>query len=68
MTQDFLIIDQAGIWLFEPISEAAKKFAHDSACFDEVMWRDQSLVVDYRAAGAFAEDLEDEGFKLTTRH
>jgi hypothetical protein len=68
MTQDFLITDQVGAWLFEPMSEAALKFVRDKGNVDEWLWRGQSFVVDYRGAGALAEDLEDEGFAVTTRH
>ncbi|MGJ0392624.1 MAG: hypothetical protein ACR650_07675 [Methylocystis sp.] len=68
MTQDFLITDQAGVWLFEPLSEAAQKFVREKVNLDEWLWRGQSFVVDYRGAGALAEDLEDEGFKVATLH
>lgn len=68
MTQDFLISDQTGVWLFEPLTEAARNFVRDYLSFDEPLWRDQSLVVDYRDAGALAEDLAEEGFAIATRH
>jgi hypothetical protein len=68
MTQDFLITDQVGAWLFEPMTEAALKFVGEKVNFDEWLWRGQSFVVDYRGAGALAEDLEDEGFTVVARH
>lgn len=68
MTQDFLITDQEGVWLFEPMTEAALRFVREKVSFDEWLWRGQSFVVDYRRAGALAEDLGDEGFTLVTRH
>ena len=68
MTQDFLITDQVGVWLFEPLSEAARHFVRNYLSFDEILWREQALVVDYRDAGAFAEDLEDEGFAIASGH
>jgi hypothetical protein len=69
MTQDFLITDQVGAWLFEPMTEAALIFVRDKVNFDEEwLWRGQSFAVDYRGAGALAEDLEDEGFTVETRH
>jgi hypothetical protein len=68
MTQDFLISDQTGVLLFEPLTEAAKNFVRNYLSFDELLWREQSLVVDYRDAGALAEDLEDEGFAIKTQH
>ncbi|WP_424360362.1 hypothetical protein [Methylocystis parvus] len=68
MTQDFLISDQTGVWLFEPLTEAAKNFVRNYLSFDELLWQEQSLVVDYRDAGALAEDLAEEGFKIATRH
>ncbi len=64
MTQDFLITDQAGVWLFEPLSESARKFLHRYMNFEEWPLIGESLAVDYRGAGALAEDLEDEGFTL----
>ncbi len=68
MTQDFLITDQAGVWLFEPLTESALKFVRENVNFDEWLWRGRSFVVDDRGAGALAEDLEDEGFIVATRH
>ncbi len=68
MTHDFLITDQAGVWLFEPVTESALKFVREKLNLDEWLWSGQSLVVDYRGAGALAEDLEDEGFTVATRH
>jgi hypothetical protein len=68
MTQDILITDQAGVWLFEPLSEGARNFMRNYLSFDELLWRDQALVIDYRDAGGLAEDLEDEGFTIATRH
>jgi hypothetical protein len=68
MTQDFLISDQTGVWLFEPLTEAARNFVLNCLSFDELLWREQSLVVDYRDAGALAEDLAEEGFSIATRH
>jgi hypothetical protein len=68
MTQDFLITDNAGVWLFEPLSEAAIRFTCVNANFDELLWRGKALVVDFRGAAALVDDLEDEGFTLVTRH
>lgn len=55
------IADQEGVWLFEPVTEAALSFVRKKVTFDEWLLRGQSFVVDYRGAGALAEDLEDEG-------
>jgi hypothetical protein len=68
MTQDFLISHQVGVWLFEPVTEAALKFVREQVNFDEWLWCGQSFVVDHRGAGVLAEDLEDEGFIVATRH
>ena len=68
MTQDFIITDQTGVWLFEPLSEAAQNFVRDKVGVDEWLWCGKAFVVDYRGAGAIADDLEDEGFTVTTRH
>ena len=68
MTQDFLITDQVGVGLLQPLSEAARNFVRDYLSFDELLWREESLVVDYRDAGALAEDVEDEGFAIKTQH
>jgi hypothetical protein len=68
MNQDFLIIDQVGVWLFEPLTEAAQKFVHDELNFDEWLWRGRCFAVGYREAGSLAEDLEDQGFTVATRH
>ena len=68
MTQDFIITDQASVWLFEALSEAAQKFMRNNVDLDECPCSGQSFAVDFRSAGALAEDLEDEGFTLATRH
>jgi hypothetical protein len=68
MTQDFIVIDQAGVWLFEPLSEAAQNFLRDKSDVDEWLWCGNGFAVDYRGGGALAEDLEDEGFTVVTRH
>jgi hypothetical protein len=68
MTQDFIVTDQKGVWLFEPLSEAAQYFVRDKVDVDEWLWCGKAFVVDYRAGGALAEDLEDEGFTVVTRH
>lgn len=68
MTQDFLISDQIGVWLFEPLTEAARNFMRNELAIDEPLWREQSLAVDYRDAGALAEDLADIGFTIARPH
>jgi hypothetical protein len=68
MTQDFLVTDQIGAWLFEPVTEGALKFVREKVSFDEWMWSGRSFVVDYRDGGALAEDLEDQGFTIATLH
>jgi hypothetical protein len=68
MTQDFLVTDQTGAWLFEPVTEGALKFVREKVSFDQWMWCGKSFVVDYRDGGALAEDLEDQGFIVMTRH
>lgn len=68
MTKDFIVTDQTGVWLFEPLSEAAQNFVRDKADVDEWLWFGKVFAVDYRAGGGLAEDLEDEGFTVITRH
>jgi hypothetical protein len=68
MTLDFVVTDQTGVWLFEPLTEEAKNFIREKVGFDECFWQAQSLVVDYRDAGVLSEDLRDEGFVVATRH
>jgi hypothetical protein len=68
MTLDFVVTDQASVWLFEPLTEEAKKFIRENVGSDEWFWQDHSFVVDYRDAGALSEDLLDEGFVIETRH
>ncbi len=70
MTQDFVITDQASVWVFEPRSEAARKFVRDNLTVEDEdwLWLGLSFIVDYRMAGAVAEELEDEGFSLVTQH
>ena len=68
MTQDFLVTDQASVWLFKPLNEIALKFVRDSVNFDELLWRGNFIVADFRDAGVLAEELEDEGFSVVTRH
>ncbi|MGJ0504741.1 MAG: hypothetical protein ACR65X_13580 [Methylocystis sp.] len=68
MTQDFIVTDQASVWLFEPLSEAAQRFVRENVYFDEWLWEGQRYAVDFRSAGALAEDLLDEGFKVVTKH
>ncbi len=68
-TQDFVITDQASVWLFKPLTKAAQEFVRGGHVgLEEWLWRGQALVVDYRTAGALAEELQDEGFTLKTVH
>lgn len=67
-TQDFIVTDQASVWLFEPLSEAAQRFVREKLSFDEWLWLDRRFAVDYLAAGALTEDLQDEGFQVVTKH
>jgi hypothetical protein len=67
-TQDFVVTDQACVWLFEPLTEAAQRFVREKLNFDEWLWLDRRFAVDYLAAGALTEDLEDEGFLVVTKH
>ena len=68
MTQDFIVTDQTGVWLFEPLSEAAQNFVRDKVGLEEWLWCGRAFVVEHRGGGALAEDLEDEGFTVITRH
>ncbi len=68
MALDFIVTDQASVWLFEPLTEEAEKFIRENVGFDEWLWQAKSLVVDYRDAGALSEDLQDEGFVVVTKH
>ncbi len=68
MALDFIVTDQASVWVFEPVTENARKFIREHASFDECLWQDQALVVDYRDAGALNDDLLDEGFVVIARH
>lgn len=67
-TQDFIVTDQASVWLFEPLTEAAQQFVRDRLTFDEWLWQGQRFAVDHLAAGALTEDLRDEGFMVVTKH
>ncbi len=67
-TQDFIVTDQASVWLFEPLTEAAQEFVREKLSFEEWLWEGRRFVVDYLAAGALAEDLQDEGFSVVTKH
>lgn len=67
-TQDFIVTDQASVWLFEPLTEAAQEFVREKLNFDEWLWQGPSFAVDYLAAGALTEDLRDEGFMVVTKH
>ncbi len=67
-TQDFIVTDQSSVWLFEPLTEAARRFVRQNVNMDEWLWMDRQFVVDYLAAGALAEELQDEGFTVATRH
>ncbi len=67
-TQDFVITDQASVWLFEPRTEAAQRFVREKLNFDEWLWLGRRFAVDYLAAGALAEDLQEEGFRVVTKH
>ncbi|WP_363350927.1 hypothetical protein [Methylocystis echinoides] len=66
--QDFIVTDQSSVWLFEPLTEAAQRFVRESVNVDEWLWQGQRFVVDYLSAGALAEDLQDEGFSVVTKH
>jgi hypothetical protein len=68
MTQDFIVTDQASVWLFEPLSEAAQRYVRENMSFDEWLWEGQCFVVDFRNAGGLTEDLLDEGFQVATKH
>jgi hypothetical protein len=67
-TQDFIVTDQSSVWLFEPLTEAAQRFVRQQVALDEWLWLGQRFAVDYLAAPALAEDLENEGFMVETRH
>ncbi len=67
-TQDFVITDQASVCLFEPLTEAARRFVREKLNFDEWLWLGQRFAVDYLAAGALTEDLQEEGFLVVTKH
>ncbi len=68
-TQDFVITDQASVWLFEPLTKAAQEFVRGGHVgLEEWLWDGQVFAVDYRTAGALAEELQDEGFTLKTAH
>ncbi len=68
-TQDFVITDQESVWLFKPLTKAAQEFVRGGHVgLEEWLWDGQVFVVDYRPAGALAEDLQEEGFKLKTAH
>ena len=42
MTLDFVVTDQTGVWLFEPLTEEAKNFIREKVGFDECFWQAQS--------------------------
>lgn len=67
MTRDFIVTDQASVWLFEPLSEAAQRFVRENVYFDAWLWEDQRYAVDFRTAGALAEDLLDEGSQVVMK-
>jgi hypothetical protein len=68
MTQDFIVTDQSSVWLFEPLTEAARQFVRQQIERDDWLWVGQGFAIDYLAAGALAEDLQNEGFIIHTRH
>ena len=68
MALDFIVTDQASVWLFQPLPVEANKFVKENVNFDEWFWQGSSFVVDSREAGALSEDLADVGFVIVTKH
>ncbi len=68
MTQDFIVTEEASVWLFEPLTKAAQDFLRRAVDPEEWFWRGRSLVIDDRMAGALAEELSDEGLTLDRMH
>ncbi len=56
------------IWLFEPRTEAAQRFVREKLNFHDWLWLGRRFAVDYLAAGALTEDLQEEGFRVVTKH
>jgi hypothetical protein len=68
MSGDFIVVDQAIVWMFQPLTDAARRFVQDKVTGEDIFRRDLSFFVDHRMAEAIFEDLEAEGFSLITRH
>lgn len=64
MTGDFHIEDHGTVWLFQPLSEAAKTFLEEEVESGPWQWLGDFLYVDRRPAIALREVLIDEGFSL----
>ncbi len=67
MTQktDFRITDEGPVWMFEPISDLARKFVDQNLPLDKRLWVGARFAIDHRAAEYLADQLEVEGFSLS---
>lgn len=62
---DFLVRPHGTIWLFDPVSERAKKFTGTDLDVQDWQWIGPAFTVDHRLANDLIAALEEEG--LTVR-
>ncbi len=62
---DFRITDEGPVWMFEPISDTARKFVQQNVPLDKRLWIGSRFAIDHRAAEYLADQLEVEGFSLS---
>jgi hypothetical protein len=63
-TQDFQVENHGSVWMFTPLTLAAKKFLDENVASEGWMWMGNSLCVDHRPALDFVSYLEEEGFTV----
>lgn len=63
MDTDFKVRVEGSIWLFEPLTEAAKEFTSNLG-LEGWRWMGNSFGIDARPANNLVTALEEEGFVL----
>ena len=64
MGADFVVSDQGTIWVFNPLTNAARVFSRNELGLESWQWLGDGFAVDHRPAILQAEQLANEGWKL----
>lgn len=64
MKTDFRMEDRGTVFMFTPLSEAAKDFVRDELEVEGWQWLGDSFGVDHRTANSLYELLSETGFSI----